>query len=161
MIKLTDILNEEAPIYKDWDEFVNPSYILVTLNNGKKLKIEKKNVKGGTNLYHAILKAFIDNNHKITNIVVNGMLARLGEGKITEGKNWAKMMAGVKKGSQKGPWTIVVSRNKKVVYQRQVDTRDAIPAKFEDLKNTSALGGDIYAIEDNQGMTVYYENIPY
>ena len=55
----------------------------------------------------------------------------------------------------------MVSRNKKVVYQRQVDTRDAIPAKFEDLKNTSALGGDIYAIEDNQGMTVYYEKIPY
>lgn len=80
---------------------------------------------------------------------------------INEAKNWAKMMAGVRKGSQTGPWTIVVSRNKKVVYQRQVDVRDAIPAKFEDLKNTSALGGDIYAIEDNQGMTVYYEKIPY
>ena len=118
MIKLGDILNEEAPIYKDWDEFVNPHYILVTLKNGKNLKIEKKNVKGGTNVYHAILKAFNDNNHKITNRVVSGMLDRLGEGEITEGKNWAKMMAGVKKGSQKGPWTLVVSRNKKVVYQR-------------------------------------------
>jgi hypothetical protein len=73
------IVNEAAPIYKDWDEFVNPHYILVTLKNGKKLKIEKKNVKGGTNVYHAILKAFNDNNHKITNRVVSGMIDRLGE----------------------------------------------------------------------------------
>jgi hypothetical protein len=72
-------VNEAAPLYKDWDEFVNPHYILVTLKNGKKLKIEKKNVKGGTNVYHAILKAFNDNNHKITNKVVSGMLDRLGE----------------------------------------------------------------------------------
>jgi hypothetical protein len=78
MIKYESV-NEDAPIYKDWDEFVNPHYILVTLKNGKKLKIEKKNVKGGTNVYHAILKAFNDNNHKITNKVVSGMLDRLGE----------------------------------------------------------------------------------
>jgi hypothetical protein len=78
MIKYESV-NEDAPIYKDWDEFVNPHYILVTLKNGKKLKIEKKNVKGGTNIYHAILKAFNDNNHKITNKVVSGMIDRLGE----------------------------------------------------------------------------------
>jgi hypothetical protein len=72
-------VNEAASIYKDWDEFVNPHYILVTLKNGKKLKIEKKNVKGGTNVYHAILKAFNDNNYEITNKVVSGMLDRLGE----------------------------------------------------------------------------------
>jgi hypothetical protein len=78
-IKSVLSVNEDAPIYKDWDEFVNPHYILVTLKNGKKLKIEKKNVKGGTNVYHAILKAFNDNNHKITNKVVSGMLDRLGE----------------------------------------------------------------------------------
>jgi hypothetical protein len=71
-------VNEAAPLYKDWDEFVNPHYILVTLKNGKKLKIEKKNVKGGTNVYHAILKAFNDNNHNITNRVVSGMIDRLG-----------------------------------------------------------------------------------
>jgi hypothetical protein len=79
-------VNEDAPIYKDWDEFVNPHYILVTLKNGKKLKIEKKNVKGGTNVYHAILKAFNDNNHKITNKVVSGMLDRLGES-VNEAKD--------------------------------------------------------------------------
>jgi hypothetical protein len=46
-----------------------------------------------------------------------------------------------------------------VVYQRQVKVKDAIPANFEDIKNTSSLKGDIYAIEDNEGMTVYYEKI--
>jgi hypothetical protein len=78
---------------------------------------------------------------------------------IIEGKNWSKMMAGVRKGSQSGPWTIVVSRNKKVVYQKQVKVKDAIPANFEDVKNTSALNGDIFAIEDNEGMIVYKEKI--
>jgi hypothetical protein len=78
-LKLVESVNEAASIYKDWDEFVNPHYILVTLKNGKKLKIEKKNVKGGTNVYHTILKAFNDDNYEITNKVVSGMLDRLGE----------------------------------------------------------------------------------
>jgi hypothetical protein len=78
---------------------------------------------------------------------------------LTEGKNWAKMMAGVRKGSQSGPWTIVVSRNRKVVYQKIVKIKDAIPANFEDMKNTSALRGDIFAIEDNHGQIVYSEKI--
>lgn len=78
---------------------------------------------------------------------------------IDEGKNWSKIMAGVRNGSQSGPWTIVVSRNKKVAYQKQVKVKDAIPANFEDLKNTSALNGDIFAIEDNEGMIVYKEKI--
>ena len=84
---------------------------------------------------------------------------KANEENLYEGKNWSKMMAGVKKGSQSGPWTIVVSRNKKVVYQKQVKVKDAIPANFEDLKNTSGLNGDIFAIEDNEGMVVYYEKI--
>jgi hypothetical protein len=78
---------------------------------------------------------------------------------LNEGKNWAKMMAGVRKGSQSGPWTIVVSRNRKVVYQKIVKIKDAIPANFEDMKNTSALRGDIFAIEDNHGQIVYSEKI--
>ena len=78
---------------------------------------------------------------------------------LNEGKNWAKMMSGVRKGSQTGPWTIVVSRNKKVVYQKQVKIKDAIPANVEYMKNTSALKGDIYAIEDNHGQIVYSEKI--
>ncbi len=152
-------LTEETPMYKDWDEFVNPHHIIVHLKNGKKLKVDRSRVKGGNAAYHAILKAFNDNNYKITNKIVKAMMDNLGEGEITEGKNWAKMMAGVRKGAQSGPWTIVVSRNKKVVYQRQVKVKDAIPANFEDIKNTSSLKGDIYAIEDREGMTVYYEKI--
>ena len=79
MIKLNNLLNESSPIYKDWDEFVRPDYILVTLKNGKKLKIDKKRVKGGSNVYNAILKAFNDDNHRITNKVVSAMLGDLGE----------------------------------------------------------------------------------
>lgn len=78
---------------------------------------------------------------------------------IDEGKNWSKIMAGVRKGSQSGPWTIVVSRNRKVVYQKVVKIKDAIPANVEDMKRTSALRGDIYAIEDNHGQIVYSEKI--
>jgi hypothetical protein len=85
-VSTNESVNEAASIYKDWDEFVNPHYILVTLKNGKKLKIEKKNVKGGTNVYHAILKAFNDDNYEITNKVVSGMLDRLGES-VNEAKS--------------------------------------------------------------------------
>lgn len=81
------------------------------------------------------------------------------ESVVAEGKNWAKLMAGIKKGSQSGPWTIVVSRNKKVVYQQIVKVKDAIPANVEHMKSTSALKGDIYAIEDNHGQVVYAEKI--
>lgn len=78
------VINEETPIYKDWDEFVNPHYIIVYLKNGKKIKIQRSRVKGGNSVYHAILKAFNDNNYKITNKVVNGMIDRLGESMVTE-----------------------------------------------------------------------------
>jgi hypothetical protein len=78
---------------------------------------------------------------------------------IDEGKNWSKIMAGVRKGSQSGPWTIVVSRNRKVAYQRVVKIKDAIPANVEDMKKTSALSGDVYTIEDNTGRIVYSEKI--
>ncbi len=159
MIKLTEILTEETPMYKDWDEFVNPHHIIVHLKNGKKIKVDRSRVKGGNAAYHAILKAFNDNNYKITNKIVKAMMDNLGEGEITEGKNWAKMMAAVKKGSQKSPWTIVVSRNKKVTYQQQVKVKDAIPAHFEDIKQTRNMPGSIIAIEDNEGMIVYSERI--
>lgn len=77
------VLTEETAIYKDWDEFVNPHYIIVYLKNGKKLKIDRRRVKGGNAVYHTILKAFNDNNYKITNKVVNNMMDNLGEG-VTE-----------------------------------------------------------------------------
>jgi hypothetical protein len=76
-------VNEETAIYKDWDEFVNPHYINVHLKNGKKLKIEKSKIKGGSNAYHMILKAFNDNNYGITNKIVNAMVDKLGESSTT------------------------------------------------------------------------------
>lgn len=78
---------------------------------------------------------------------------------LKEGKNFAEIMKGVNQGSQKGPWTIVVSRNRKVVYQQLVKVRDQIPAQVEHVKQTSALPGDLYTIEDETGNVVYSEKI--
>ena len=78
---------------------------------------------------------------------------------VNEDTNSAKMMAGIKKGSQTGPWTIVVSFNKKVYYQTQVKTKNEIPAKFEHMKKVTNIPGYIFTIEDNTGMTVYSEKL--
>jgi hypothetical protein len=78
---------------------------------------------------------------------------------VNEATNLAKMMAGIKKGSQTGPWTIVVSFNKKVYYQTQVKTKNEIPAKFEHMKKVTNIPGYIFTIEDNTGMTVYSEKL--
>jgi hypothetical protein len=75
---------------------------------------------------------------------------------LTEGK-WSKIMAGVRKGSQSGPWTIVIIQNKKVIHQEPVKYRDAIPAAYEAMKRkfrNANLG-----IEDNSGQIVYQEKI--
>ena len=72
-------VNEETAVYTDWEENVNPDYILVTLKNGKKLKIEKKRIKGGQQMYLTILKAFNDEKHAITDKIVNAMVKQLGE----------------------------------------------------------------------------------
>ena len=75
---------------------------------------------------------------------------------LTEGK-WSKIMAGVRKGSQSGPWTIVIIQNKKVIHQEPVKYRDAIPASYEAMKRkfkNANLG-----IEDNSGQIVYQEKI--
>jgi len=82
---------------------------------------------------------------------------------VNEATNSAKMMAGIKKGSQTGPWTIVVSFNKKVYYQTQVKTKNEIPAKFEHMKKVTNIFGNkpdyIITIEDSTGMTVYSEKL--
>ena len=74
-------VNESLTV-KDYDEFVNPDHVLVTLSDGRKLKIEKKRIQGGQKVYQAILqsldayndnpkaKLFIDN-------VINGMAKQL------------------------------------------------------------------------------------
>ncbi len=75
---------------------------------------------------------------------------------LSEG-NWSKIMAGVRKGSQSGPWTIVVIKNNKVVHQKDVKMRDAIPAHYEDIKKQ--FRGATLGIEDGSGQMVYTEKI--
>jgi len=75
---------------------------------------------------------------------------------VNEGK-WSKIMAGVRKGSQSGPWTFVIIRNKKVIHQERVNYRDSIPAHYESLKKEFRNG--FLAIEDNSGKIVYQERI--
>jgi len=72
------ITEAEAPLYKDWNEFVNPDYIIVHLKDGRKLQINKKNVAGGQRVYQAILQAFSDERTDITNKVVAAMASMLG-----------------------------------------------------------------------------------
>ncbi len=75
---------------------------------------------------------------------------------LSEG-GWSKIMAGVRKGSQSGPWTIVVIKNNKVVHQKDVKMRDAIPAHYEDIKKQ--FRGATLGIEDGSGHMVYTEKI--
>jgi hypothetical protein len=72
------ITEAEAPLYKDWNEFVNPDSIMVHLKDGRKLQINKKNVAGGQRVYQAILQAFSDERTDITNKVVAAMASMLG-----------------------------------------------------------------------------------
>jgi len=57
--EINRVLNEDLTI-TDWDEFVNPDHVLLTLSNGKQLKIAKQNIKGGKASYQAIL-TLLDN----------------------------------------------------------------------------------------------------
>ena len=75
---------------------------------------------------------------------------------VNEG-NWSKIMTGVKKGSQSGPWTIVIIQNKKVIHQEPVKYRDAIPAHYESVKKQFRNAS--LAIEDKTGQIVYSEKI--
>jgi hypothetical protein len=75
---------------------------------------------------------------------------------INEG-NWSKIMMGVRKGSQSGPWTIVIIKDKRVVHQEPVKIKDAIPASYEAMKKK--FRGATLSIEDNHGHIVYSEKI--
>jgi hypothetical protein len=77
-VKESVITEAEAPLYKDWNEFVNPDYIMVHLKDGRKLQINKKNVAGGQRVYQAILQAFSDDRTDITNKIVAAMASMLG-----------------------------------------------------------------------------------
>jgi len=76
------IVDDEQLTVIDYDEFVNPDKVKITLSNKLKLEIEKKRVQGGAKTYQAILqsldayndnpkaKLFIDN-------LVNAMVKQL------------------------------------------------------------------------------------
>jgi hypothetical protein len=76
---------------------------------------------------------------------------------VEEKKNWSKMMKGVDKGSQKGPWTIIASRGSKVISQKIIKTKDSIPAHFQDIKKDNKGKADKIYIEDDGGEVVYNE----
>jgi hypothetical protein len=80
----------------------------------------------------------------------------VNESIMTEGV-WSKIMAGVRKGSQSGPWTIVIIQNKKVIHQEPVKIKDAIPASYEAMK--IKFRNVVLSIEDKQGQIVYSERI--
>lgn len=52
--EVSKIIKEDISI-TDWDEFVRPNYILLTLSNGKQLKIAQQQIRGGQNAYQSIL----------------------------------------------------------------------------------------------------------
>jgi len=68
----------EAPLYTDWEEYVNPDHIVVHLKDGRKLQISKKHIAGGSKVYQAILQAFSDERTDVTNKIVGAMSAMLG-----------------------------------------------------------------------------------
>jgi len=57
--EISNVINENLTI-TDWDEFVNPDYVLLKLSNGKKLKIARQQIKGGKAAYQRIL-TLLDN----------------------------------------------------------------------------------------------------
>jgi hypothetical protein len=79
--EVSKALNENLTI-TDWDEFVNPDHVMLTLSNGKQLKIAKQNIKGGKASYQAIL-TLLDNMGRNTKAMdamlklVNAMADRL------------------------------------------------------------------------------------
>jgi hypothetical protein len=39
----------------EWDEYIKPDYLMLSLSNGKKLRIDRKYVAGGKNAYFQII----------------------------------------------------------------------------------------------------------
>lgn len=57
--EISKVINENLTI-TDWDEFRNPDHLLLTLSNGKQLKIAKQQIKGGRAAYESII-TLLDN----------------------------------------------------------------------------------------------------
>lgn len=68
------ILEDTSTIYKDWEQFENPSKIKVYLTNGKVLEIGPSKLKGGKKTYDIVLQAFIDDRFDITDKLIKTMI---------------------------------------------------------------------------------------
>lgn len=87
-----EFLNENVfstdPIWSSYEEWVNPDYILVTLKTGKKIKIQRKFIKGGKQTYQLFLVAFDETTGKTPNpkaiIFLNRALEEMLKKGITE-----------------------------------------------------------------------------
>lgn len=69
----------EDSIYVDWEEYVNPNFIVVTLKDNKKLKIKEKSIKGGARTYQALLQAFNENRYDLLNPIISKMIQNLSK----------------------------------------------------------------------------------
>jgi hypothetical protein len=75
------VINKNLTI-TDWNEFVRPNYVLLTLSNGEQLKIAQQNIRGGKNAYQSILTllANMESNPKAKEdmlVIVNAMVSNL------------------------------------------------------------------------------------
>jgi hypothetical protein len=83
--KYKGLEEDEGPLYSDYDEFVNPFYIVIKLNDGRILKISKKKIKGGQKMYNAILDALNSDKYHVINAIIKAILksGNLGEDKYS------------------------------------------------------------------------------
>lgn len=93
-------LNEEAPVFKDWKESIHPKYLIITLNenidpkyNDKKIKLERKSIRGGQKSYQIFRKLFESNRVPVLNKLIREMVSNLetrkrtiNETKVTVGR---------------------------------------------------------------------------
>jgi hypothetical protein len=66
----------------DFDEYVRPDYVEVTLSDGRKLEIKRKYVQGGAKFYQAVLQSLDNYNtnpkaKQFMDSVVNAMVNNL------------------------------------------------------------------------------------
>ena len=58
---LNEGLNEAEKLdVIEWDEFVKPDHLILSLSNGKELRIDRKYVAGGKDAYFKIIDALND-----------------------------------------------------------------------------------------------------
>jgi hypothetical protein len=169
-VGVTEISNKPSMAKSGKDIFVDTTFVQLSNKFGKLdhmgmgnfvVKTDKGDVEfhrksnkidGFTGRAHMLIGDTTAISTLIKNIKPNIVTESVNEGK------WSNIMKGVRGGSQRGPWTIVVfDSGKKVIHQQPVDVRDAIPAHYEDIKRK--FPNRKLSIEDNSGMIVYKESV--